>query len=419
MTLGTAVVLIAIAACASCFFALAETALLALGGWRARSEAEQRASSGQAMTRLLAAPQDFLASIVLGNTLANAFIVGLGWWTAHEQRWPLWLALPALGAFLLLGCEVAPKALALRNPIGWAVRLAIPMLWFERGTRPVRRGAQRVNELLLAAVIPRSMRPQSGISDEDYTELIELAFSQGALDPSEKEIILQIISLDRRTAKDIMRPRAQMACIPDTLTVEEMVSAAKRFKQRRLPVYDETPDNIVGVLNTQMLLAHPEADLEEAFETPSFVPATMNLLQLFKSLQRQKRGLAIVVDEFGGTAGAVRMEDILEEILGPFREAQPAEGVIFEALGPGRWRVGGGMRVEDFSKAAGTAVQAPPGVETMGGLVVHLFEYVPASGETVRLNQLSLTVARADARRVRELGVEFGGAERVSREGAA
>src|SRR6185295_3698181 len=108
----------------------------------------------------------------------------------------------------------------------------------------------------------------------DYQELLEVAFQQGTLAESEKEIILQIISLDRRTVRDVMRPRSRMACIPDDLSVEEMITAARKFRHRRLPMYDETPDTIVGILNTRALLLDPKIDLADAIEFPSFVPQT-------------------------------------------------------------------------------------------------------------------------------------------------
>src|SRR5207245_9774174 len=136
----------------------------------------------------------------------------------------------------------------------------------------------------------------------EYQELIELAFQQGALAQSEKEIILQIIQLDRRTAREVMKPRSQMAAISDDLSVEEMIEAARKYKHRRLPIYDETPDTIVGILNAQALLLDPQIDLADAIELPSFVPESMNLLQLLKSFHRQRRGVAVVMDELGGTA---------------------------------------------------------------------------------------------------------------------
>src|SRR5213080_4929107 len=141
-----------------------------------------------------------------------------------------------------------------------------------------------------------------------------------------------------------------MACIPDNLSVEEMIAAARKYKHRRLPMYDETPDTIVGVLNTRALLLDPRIDLADAIEFPSFVPVSMNLLQLLKSLQRQQRGLAVVLDEFGGTAGIVTMEDILEEMIGKIRDEIESEGFVMEKLGPDRWRLNATMRLEDFRR---------------------------------------------------------------------
>ena len=241
--------------------------------------------------------------------------------------------------------------------------------------------------------------------DDEYKELVELAFQQGTLAQTEKEIILQIVSLDRKTAKDVMKPRSQMASISDDLSVEDMILAARRLKHRRLPIYDETPDTIVGVLDTRALLLDPKIDLENAIEFPSFVPETMNLLKLLQSLQRQRRGLAMVLDEFGGTAGLVTVEDILEEVVGRLAaEGEPA-GFVMEKQGAGRWRVSGAMRLEDFRREYPDLGEFPE-VDTMSGLLVTLLEVVPAAGESALFRGLKLTAQVVDDRRVREILVE-------------
>lgn len=232
-----------------------------------------------------------------------------------------------------------------------------------------------------------------------------MAFQQGTLAKSEKEIILQIVNLDQKTAKDVMKPRSQMAAISDELSVEEMIAAARKFKHRRLPIYDETPDTIVGILNTRALLLEPTIDLAEAIEFPSFVPESMNLLQLLKSLQRQRRGLAMVVDEFGGTAGLVTLEDIMEEVIGSIHDEAESAGFVMEKLAEGRWRVSGRMRVDDFRREYPELGEVQD-VDTMGGLLVSLAEVVPAMGESVTFRGLKLTAQYVEERRVRELTVE-------------
>ena len=279
------------------------------------------------------------------------------------------------------------------------------MLFLQNASRPLRRVAQYLTNALLAAAAPAAQAPPAGLSDAEYRELLETAFQQGALAAGEKEIILQIIRLDRRQARDVMKGRTQMVCIPDDLSVEEMIAAARRARHRRLPVYDETPDNIVGVLDTHAFLLAPDQDLDNVFEFPSFVPESMNLLQLLKSLQRQRRGLAIVRDEFGGAAGIVTIEDILAEVVGRIHHEHEPEQAVLENLGPGRWRAGGAVRLDNFRREY-PLVGETPGVETMSGLALQQFQVVPAPGESVVFAGLRLTVQAADERRIRELLVE-------------
>ena len=403
-----AVVGVLVFAGASFFFAVAESALFSLGKWQARQLAERSPQAGGVVARLLAEPHDLLATIVLGNTFANAVIVAIGFWLALSGGWPAWmtgLMAVVLLAMILVGCEVVPKTLAVRAPEQWSLWVARPMFFLQGATRPLRQVAQRLDAMILGAIVPRSFKPQSTLSDEEYQELLELAYQQGTLAQSEKEIILQIISLDRRTARDVMRPRSQMASIPDDMTVEDMISAARIFKHRRLPIYDGTPDTIVGVLNTRALLLDPRMDLADCIEFPSYVPESMNLLQLLKSLQRQQRGLAIVLDEFGGTAGIVTMEDILEAMIGEIRTEGEEQGFVMEKLGEGRWRVNATMRLEDFCREY-PELGDVPGVDTLGGLLLSQLEVVPTVGQSVVFRGLRLTATAADDRRVRELLVE-------------
>jgi putative hemolysin len=391
-----AVAAILLFAGASFFFALAETALFSLGKWQVAQLAGKNPRAGKIVAALLAQPQDLLATLALGNTFANAAMLAVALRMVFNAHWMLALTMLALLALTLLGCEVFPKTLAVRQPERWALRVSWPLLVFQKATTPLHRVARWLNAAILKKTAPQ-MAATPALTDD-------MAFQQGTLAESEKEIILQIISLDRRAARDVMQPRAGMAAISDDVTVEEMIAAAKKFKHRRLPIYDETPDTIVGILNTRALLLDPKIDLADAIEFPSFVPETMNLLQLFQSLQKQQRGLAMVVDEFGGTAGLVTMEDILGRLIGKIHAATAPEGFVMERIPPDRWRVSGTMRLDDFRREF-PALGDVPEVETMGGLLAHLCGVVPEAGESAAFRGLKFTAHAVDERRVRELMV--------------
>lgn len=403
--LVVALMVILVSAGASFFFALAETALFSLSKWQVRQLAERNPRLGGIITRLLTEPQDVLATMVLGNTFASAAMLAVGLGMALNEHWYLALTVVALLLLALLGGEVLPKTLAVRRPDEWSLRVARPLAMLHRLARPLHQVAQRLNRWLLRAVVPQPVQPQTGLTDAEYKELVELAVQQGTLATAARDIILQIISLDHRTVKEVMKPRPQMAAISDELSVAEMISAARKYRHRRLPIYDETPDTIVGILNTRALLLDPEGDLADAIEFPSFVPETMNLLQLLRSLQRQQRGMAIVLDEFGGVAGLVTMEDILGEMVGALRGEVESAGFVMEKLGPGRWRVNGIMRLDDFRREYPLLGEVAE-VETMGGLLMSLLDVVPAQGDTATFRGLKLTAHVVDERRVREILVE-------------
>lgn len=389
---------------ASFFFALAETALFSLSKWQVLHLAESPAGAGKIVSQLLERPHDLQATLALGNTFANAAILAAALRMVFAAQWGFGLTMLALVVLVLLIGEVLPKTLAVRQPERWAMRVAWPLLVFRKITKPFHRAAQWLDAAILKQAAAKAA-PPSAVTEAEYQELLELAWQQGTLEESEREIILQIISLDRRTARDVMRPRAGMACISDEATVEEMIAMARKHKHRRLPIYDETPDTIVGILNTRALLLDPKADLAEVIEFPSFVPESMNLLQLFRALQKQQRGLAIVLDEFGGAAGLVTMEDILGGIVGKIRVTAEPQGFVLEKLSPGHWRVNGTMRLEDFRREFPLLPDVAE-VETMGGLLTHLLGVVPAAGESATFAGLKLTAQVADERRVRELLVQ-------------
>jgi CBS domain containing-hemolysin-like protein len=393
-----------VAAGCSFFFALAESSLFAMGRFRAQQLLEDDPKIGKKIAPLFGNPEDLVATLAFGNTIANATIVGLTVWIlAHTKMPELATAVSAL-AILLIACEIIPKALGVRAPDFWSARLAPAAKMMVSVTRPLRRIAQGVNGAILGAVLPKSIAALPIISDEEYQELLSIAHQQGALGRAEKEIILQILSLDTKTAGDVMNARSQITCISDDLGREEMIEEARRARHTRIPIYDETPDTIVGVLNARALLLNPELELEEVVEFPSFVPQSMNLLQLLRSLQRQQRGLAIVLDEFGGTAGLVTREDILEETLGRFRRKHRSE-ITLERTAPGRWRAAGPCTIDDF-RSEYPAIGESSDVDTLGGLLVRELEYVPAAGDSVFYRGLRLTARKDDERRVLELDLE-------------
>ena len=387
------------------FFALSETALLTLGKWRLRLIMERQPVSGVLIRKLLAEPHDMLATITLGNTLGHGALIATAWMIGiQSDDWGEGLAPALLVVVLLLFCEVVPKTLAIRRPELWAPLVARPVLWFMWLSTPVRRVAQWINDKFLR-LMPKMITPLPSLSEEEYQELLELACQQGTLALSEKEIILNIMHLDQRTVGELMLPRSQVACLADDLTPREMLAATRQYRHHRLPIYDETPDTIVGILNTLRLVANPNIDLVEVIEFPSFVPEEMNLFDLLKNFSRAGQDMAIVLDEFGSNVGLVTLEDILSDVIGGQRRDAHAPEFVMEKIGTGKWRLSGSVWLQDFRREYPRLAVAP-GVDTVGGLVAMQLDEIPPDGAMIEFSGLRFTVQEADERRVKRVLVE-------------
>jgi len=388
----------------SFFCSLAEAALFSLTNWQARCLREERSSRARRVVALLGRGDDLLATIVLGNSLAQGGAACLAMWLAFAEGYPPWpTLLGTVGALLIFG-EILPKALALRNPAAWAGRVSGLMEALVRASEPARFLAQAVNEQILRR-LPKSVNPsQATTPDEEYAELLDLAASSGALESSEKELILRIMELDQRQVHEVMRPRTEMRAVPDDMPLEAMRAAARRHRHRRLPIYDETPDTIVGVLRTWDLLIDQPKDLSAVMDLPGFVPESICLARLLRSLQRQKRGMAIVVDEFGSVAGLVTVADIVQDVL-QLESKGPLSGFFVKELGPGRWEAAATMRLDDLRRLH---PQLPdvPAVDTVGGLMMLLLGVTPKPGEKCEFAGLRFTALEADERRVKRVLVE-------------
>ncbi|MCS1409393.1 MAG: Magnesium and cobalt efflux protein CorC [Verrucomicrobia subdivision 3 bacterium] len=407
----TAILLIATASTLSFAFALAESALFSLSPWQTKKLAENDPKLRGLLQGLRDRPQDFLATIVLGNTIANTLILGIALHMVFRAEWGAWVTLPVIGFVLLIGCEIVPKTLALRLPEKWTQALLRPTALTQNILRPIHLLAQRTNEKILQAIIPSSVRSRSQTTDEDYQELVEMGAQSGTLDEDEKEIILEIISLDSKSVGDVMTPRSQIAKIPYGLEPEEMLAAANRYQHTQLLLEkppqddDQSQDEIIGVLDARRLILNPNTDIDELMDVPSFVPETMNLRELFIGFQKQPQKLAVVLDEYGQTAGIITLEDILEEIMGPIFQDERAAPPDIERLGPGRWRASGLAPIEDFAKEY-AAIGEVEEVDTMGGLMATLLAHIPNEPASAEFRGLRLTARVSDQTRIRDLLVE-------------
>jgi len=194
--------------------------------------------------------------------------------------------------------------------------------------------------------------------------------AEGTLQETEGEIIQEIIKLGDKTAKDCMTPRVDTCAIPDDLANEEAIARFRQWRYRRVPVYADTPDQILGIVDVKQFLLDPSRHYTETLNVPSYVPETMRAMNLLRRFLSAPQGLAVVVDEFGGTEGIITLADIVEEIISDAAPLGDAE-LYIESLDAGLLIVSGNARLDDLTEHLGFELTAD-GIDTIGGYVFTL-----------------------------------------------
>ncbi len=259
------------------------------------------------------------------------------------------------------------------------------------------------------------------ITEEWIQALIEAGEEEGLIAKDENEMIQGIFDLRDTVVREVMVPRPQVAALPADATIEDFLALLQREGHSRVPLYERTLDNIVGIVYAKDLLRHWDKDprtfrVREVVRTPLFVPDSKRVKDLLHELRRSRVHLAIVVDEYGSTAGIVTIEDLIEEIVGEIKdEYDAAEEDPIKRLDDGSFSVDPGVNLADLVDAVG--VPLPPEIptaefDTVGGLIFHLAGRIPRQGETVRTGAMAFTVERATDRRLGRVRLAAGeGAE--------
>jgi CBS domain containing-hemolysin-like protein len=385
-----------------------ETALFSLKSHQLRRLEEKHPSLKQFIGVFRDNPRRVLNVLLLADALVNIPLIVLCllliWEGPLAASVPQWLAAIVIFAIVVLLCDLIPKLLALTAPYRLSALGVFTLKAFMPLLDRVGHLLERVSTGIVNRLTPRHLQKRARLSDEELETLVEMGEEQGTLHEAEGEMIQEIIKLGDKTAKDCMTPRVDTFSLPDDLTNEEAIAQLREKRHRRVPVYAETPDQIVGVLDVKLFLLNPSDHYTEALIAPSFVPETMKAMDLLRGFLSHPQGLAIVVDEFGGTEGIVTLSDIIEEIMSDAAPLGDAE-LYIEPLEDGRFLVNGNARLDDLSEHLGFELEAE-GIDTIGGFVFNRLGYLPPSGTRFEMPRLAVTIRRTARKRIEEILLE-------------
>ncbi len=275
-----------------------------------------------------------------------------------------------------------------------------------RGVRPVVMPLVALLAPLLAASAVERQDDEDEVTDDEIEAFLTVGTQEGILEPGEEDLIHRVIDFGDSLVKAVVTPRIDMVCTSADSDLETLAELFLESKHSRIPIYQDSVDEIVGVLHIRDLLhglreANPPG-LRDLMLPPYFVPETKPLNDLLQEFQSQRQQLAIVVNEYGGTSGLVTVEDLLEEIVGEIQDEHDEAEPDTESLPDGRWRIEGGASLEVLEELFETPVEEEP-YETVGGMIFGLLGKVPAPGEYLETHGLRLEVERVENRRVRSV----------------
>jgi putative hemolysin len=388
----------------SAFFAGSEIALFSANKVRIRKLAEEGSSKAVILNRLIERPNRLLATILVGNNIVNVGIAAIVTSIAISffGNKGVGIAIGVATLLILIFSEITPKALAAKNAERVSLFVARPISILVRLLYPVVRGIVLVTTPVIKIFGGEAKRPF--ITEEEIKMLVEVGEKEGIIEKDEREMINGVFKFGDTTAKEVMVPRIDISAIDGSATLEEAKKLVLETGYSRTPVYEESIDNVVGFLFSKDLLktSREDAKVKGILRQAYYVPETKKLDEILDEMQAGRTQMAIVVDEYGGTAGIVTLEDLVEEIVGEILDEK--EELPIKIIDDTTALVNAKTSISDVNETLGTALPEDD-FGTLAGLVFNTLGEIPVAGEKVEVDNVTLVVERMRGRRISRIKV--------------
>ncbi|HZS14373.1 MAG TPA: hemolysin family protein [Candidatus Dormibacteraeota bacterium] len=404
------VVLLVVSLITAAFAAAAETSLSSVSRLRIRTLAEEGNRRARRVAALHSRPNQYLSTILTLNTAAVTVATTAATLIAFNQGAHVSEALVTglLTAFLLVFCEIAPKSLALRFNERVALSLAQPIAVLTVAMRPVVAILTWVATLAVRTAA-RGEVPGPFVTEEELRMLVVMGEQQGVVEQEERQMMMGVLEMTDKAVREIMVPRVDVVAVEDDKTVAEVIPVIVESGHSRIPVYEETMDNVVGVVYAKDLLRNHEQaaarPVKGMVREAYFTPESKKVGELLHDMQVRKVHIAIVVDEYGGTAGIVTMEDLFEEIVGPIRdEYDIAEQEEIQFLNESEVLLSARVSVDDVREMLHLDIEDTD-ADSIGGYVYERLGEIPKPGATVTVGHARIIVEAVRRQSLRTLRV--------------
>jgi putative hemolysin len=405
------IVLLVVCLLFSAFFSGAETAFISLQHFRLEHLVSTNVKGAGGVAELIERPERFLSVVLLGNTLVNAAAAALAtslavyWWGERG----IIIATVALTVVLLIFCETSPKTIAARHAerlslllyrplqvISWLFTPFVVVLsWISSGFTRIAGGTP----------VPRSI-----ISDEEIRTMISVGRQEGTVEEAEARMLHRVFDFGDRPVYEVMVPRLEVTAIPQGATIADFLKLYTEKPLSRFPVYRENMDNVVGVLSIKDALMarargaiNNESTIDDLMRPAYFAPETKRVNELFFEMRDNNYRLAVVVDEYGGTAGIVSLSRLVEEIVGEVGDEMAAVAKDYEVINEYTFQVDGSMRIDAANQEMELDLPEGEDYETVAGFILHLLGRIPRRNEQLRYKGLKIVITETKGQKIEKV----------------
>ncbi len=394
------VVLFFICLLLSGFFSSSEVAFLSLQKLRLRHLADTEGGAAKQVAEMTEKPERLLTTILLGNNLVNTAAAALATTVAIStigEGYAVLVATAVVTVLLLIFGEVFPKTVATRYGERMALVYARPMRLLTWVLLPVATIFVWIADGL-ARMIGAPAGPQTLVSEDEIRTAVSVGMEEGTLEEAEAEMVERVFRFGDRNVVEVMTPRPDIRWVEKGTKLSDFLTLYAQHPHSRFPVHVDTIDNVVGILWIKDLVMaqageaiEQDSSIDKLVRPAYFVPESKPIAELLTELQESGGQLAMVVDEFGGTAGLITLEQLLEEIVGEFGDELVRVRKTYETIDENSFQIDGGMRLDDANEKLG--LELPDGeYETVAGFVLNVLGHIPKDGEQIKYNNLKMVI---------------------------
>jgi len=403
------------------FYSAAETAFFSINRLRLRSMKDDGTATGALIAQMMEHPGRLLTTILISNLVVN-ILIGVSFGTRAEDMFmDIFPGLPRPGAFalavflctslLVLFGEIAPKVFAVQASEKIARIAVFPLLATDRALLPLRDGLLGITNLLFKVTRFHELRAAPFITDEEFKSALTDGEAQGVIEEDERQMIQGILEFSDAQLREILVPRPDVIALHEDSTIADALAVYREHHYSRMPVYKEGLDTVFGTLVAKDLLPYmargeTEGSIKKLVRPAHYVPATMTVQQFVRDAQRHRTHIAIVVDEYGGTAGIVTLEDAMEQVVGDIMDEGEHEDPGYTKISDDVFEVDGALPLDELSKLLGVDLHDEEH-ETVAGFVMHHAEKVPEPGDELDFLGVKFSIIECEGKRLSRMRVQI------------